>query len=75
MMNSRRILGDKRPEGRSRLIWNSLMIFATTMATIGSYTATSAKSFREIPVGMIGMAFLVLLFVVGSLSFLKKERR
>ena len=74
MMNSKKILGDKRPEGTTRIIWNVLMIFATSMATIGSYTAVSHKAAFGVPVGMIGMAFLVLLAVVGTVSFFIKER-
>jgi hypothetical protein len=75
MMNSKKILGDKRPEGTARIIWNVLMIFATAMATIGSFTAVSHKSAFGIPVGMIGMGFLVLLAVVGTVSFIIKEKR
>jgi Mn2+/Fe2+ NRAMP family transporter len=75
MMNSKKILGDKRPEGTARIIWNVLMIFATSMATIGSFTAVSHKSAFGIPVGMIGMGFLVLLAVVGTASFIIKEKK
>lgn len=75
MMNSKKILGDKRPEGKSRIIWNVLMIFATTMATIGSYTAVSHKKAFDIPVGMVGMGFLALLFAVGAISFFTKEKQ
>ena len=75
MMNSKKILGDKRPEGTTRIIWNVLMIFATSMATIGSYTAVSHKAAFGVPVGMIGMGFLVLLAVVGTVSFFIKERQ
>ncbi|MCX8238770.1 MAG: divalent metal cation transporter [Akkermansiaceae bacterium] len=75
LMNSKKVLGDKRPEGTSRIIWNVLMIFATTMATIGSYWATSGKTFGDFPAGMVGMIFLAVLFVVGTLSFLAKEKR
>ena len=75
MMNSKKILGDKRPEGVSRIIWNVLMIFATSMATIGSFTAVSHKRAFDIPVGEIGMWFLVLLFVVGTVSFFIKEQK
>jgi len=74
-MNSKKILGDKRPEGVSRIIWNALMIFATSMATIGSFTAVSHKRAFDIPVGEIGMWFLVLLFVVGTVSFFIKEQK
>ena len=75
MMNSKKILGDKRPEGTARIIWNVLMIFATSMATIGSFTAVSHKAAFGIPFGMIGMGFLVLLAVVGTISFIIKEKR
>ncbi|MDB4615350.1 divalent metal cation transporter [Akkermansiaceae bacterium] len=75
MMNSKKILGDKRPEGTSRIIWNILMIFATSMATIGSFTAVSHKRAFDLPIGMIGMWFLVILFVVGTVSFFIKEKR
>ncbi|MEN8693798.1 MAG: divalent metal cation transporter [Akkermansiaceae bacterium] len=75
MMNSKKVLGDKRPEGTARIIWNVLMIFATTVATVGTWWATSGKKFGDVPAGMIGMGFLVLLFVVGTFSFLKNEKK
>ncbi|MDB4426291.1 divalent metal cation transporter, partial [bacterium] len=75
MMNSKKILGDKRPKGTTRIIWNVLMVFATSMATIGSFTAVSHKEAFKVPVGMIGMGFLVLLAVVGTVSFFIKERQ
>lgn len=74
MMNSKKVLGDKRPEGTTRIIWNVLMIFATTVATVGTWWATSGKKFGDVPAGMIGMGFLVLLFAVGTFSFFKKEK-
>lgn len=75
LMNSKKVLGDKRPEGTARIIWNVLMIFATTVATVGTWWATSGKKFGDVPAGMIGMSFLAILFVVGTLSFLKNEKR
>jgi Mn2+/Fe2+ NRAMP family transporter len=72
MMNSKKILGDKRPEGTSRIIWNTLMIFATTMATVGSIWAIKDKPFQA---GTIGIAFLGLLFLVGTASFIIKEKK
>jgi len=75
LMNSKKVLGDKRPEGKARIIWNVLMIFATTVATFGSIWATSAKKFGDFPAGMWGMGFLALLFVVGTVSFIIKEKR
>jgi len=75
LMNSKKVLGDKRPEGTARIIWNVLMIFATTVATVGTWWATSGKKFGDFPAGMIGMAFLVLLFAVGTISFIVKEKK
>jgi len=74
-MNSKKVLGDKRPEGTARIIWNVLMIFATTVATIGTYWATAGKKFGDVPAGMIGMVFLVILFIVGTTSFLNNEKK
>ena len=75
LMNSKKVLGDKRPEGTARIIWNVLMIFATTVATVGTWWATSGKKFGDVPAGMIGMGFLALLFVVGTASFIVKEKK
>lgn len=75
LMNSKKVLGDKRPEGTARIIWNVLMIFATTVATVGTWWATAGKKFGDVPAGMIGMSFLVLLFVVGTASFFIKEKK
>ena len=75
LMNSKKVLGDKRPKGTARIIWNTLMIFATTVATVGTWWATSGKKFGDVPAGMIGMGFLALLFVVGTLSFYSKENK
>jgi len=75
LMNSKKVLGDKRPEGAARIVWNVLMIFATTIATVGTWWATAGKKFGSFPAGMVGMGFLVLLFVVGTLSFMRNEKR
>lgn len=72
MMNSKKILGDRRPTGNSRIVWNALMIFATTMATVGSVWAIKDKPFNA---GIIGISFLALLFVVGTISFIIKEKK
>jgi hypothetical protein len=48
------------------------MIFSTTMATIGSIWALKDKPFNA---GIIGISFLGLLFVAGTISFIIKEKR
>jgi Mn2+/Fe2+ NRAMP family transporter len=78
MMNSKKVLGDKRPEGKARLIWNTLMIFATGVATLGSVWVLYGKSQKADWSGSAatgGLIFLAILFVVGTLSFIKHEKR
>jgi hypothetical protein len=78
MMNSKKILGDARPEGKARIIWNVLMIFATTVATAGSIWVLNGKSHIPGALGNVatgGLIFLAILFAVGIFSFLKNEKR
>ena len=82
MMNSRKILGKHLPTGRSRIIWNTLMIFATTVASAGSVWVLHGKT-QDLPpdkawqgwVGWGGIIFLIILFVVGTISFVRNEKR
>ena len=77
MMNSKKILGEHRPEGTARIIWNTLMIFATSIATLGSIWVLVGKSGKDDWSGTVaqgGLVFLVVLFAVGTSSFFKKER-
>ncbi len=78
MMNSRNILGDAMPKGKTRLIWNLLMGFATIMLTMGSVWVLHGKTGADGWKGDIawgGIAFLLVLFIVGTYSFIKNERR
>lgn len=70
MMNSRRLLGDSLPSGGRRLWWNTLMIVATGIATYGSVWVLSAKGTP----GYIGIGILAVLFVLGLVGFLSKNR-
>lgn len=77
MMNSKKILGDSRSKGKQRVIWNTLMVCATTIATLGSVWVLLGKSASPTWIGSMakfGLIFLCILFVVGLCSFLKKER-
>ena len=77
MMNSRKVLGDQRPAGAARVVWNILMIFATGIATFGSVWVLSGKANLQSWQGMIpaaGLGLLVTLFIVGTFSFIRKER-
>lgn len=78
MMNSKKILGAHRPKGMARLVWNLLMIFATSIATLGSVWVLEGKTHAPGWMGYVayaGLAFLVVLFVVGTFSFVRNERR
>lgn len=77
MMNSKKVLGENRPEGTSRLIWNILMGVATGIATLGSIWVLSGKAHFNSWHGMIpaaGLALLIILLVIGTLSFIKNEK-
>ncbi len=78
MMNSKKVLGEHRPEGTARIVWNILMGFATSVATIGSIWVLYGKAHFNSWHGMIpaaGLALLIILLVVGALSFIRNERR
>jgi Mn2+/Fe2+ NRAMP family transporter len=78
MMNSKKILGEHRPKGGSRIIWNTLMVIATTVASAGSVWVLLGKTKAPGWQGGFawgGLAFLALLLVVGTISFFKNERR
>jgi hypothetical protein len=78
MMNSKKVLGEHRPEGTARVIWNILMGVATGIATLGSIWVLSGKANFNSWHGMIpaaGLAILILLLIVGTFSFIKNERK
>jgi len=78
MMNSKKILGDSRPQGAQRIIWNTLMIAATTIATLGSVWVLLGKASSPTwisSVAKFGLGFLCVLFAVGLFSFLKNEKK
>ncbi len=78
LMNSKKVLGENRPTGNARIIWNVLMVFATSIATFGSVWVLQGKANFNDWKGMIpaaGLILLVVLFVVGIVSFLKKEKQ
>ena len=77
MMNSKKVLGEDRPQGSARIIWNVLMGLATGIATIGSIWVLSGKAHFNSWQGMIpaaGLGLLVVLLFVGAASFIKNEK-
>ena len=74
LMNSKRLLGDAMPSGGKRIAWNAAMLIATCAATIGSIWAMKDRAMFGIPVGKIGIAVLIILFVTGLLGFMAKNK-
>lgn len=70
LMNSKPALGENRPKGAARWIWNILMLGATAAASFASIWALSSKGTP----GQFGLAGLALLAVIGIVSFVKKSR-
>lgn len=73
MMNSRLVLGDAMPRGGQRLAWNILMLFATLVAGFASAWGLYEKSLYGFPLGKVALGLLVVLLVVGVISFARKE--
>ncbi len=71
LMNSRKTLGDKMPKGGMRLLWNVLMVIATTLATIGTVKVLLSKG----PMGLVGLGLLGLLFFFGLIGFFLNEKK
>jgi Mn2+/Fe2+ NRAMP family transporter len=76
LMNSKSVLGDNMPRGGRRVLVNSVMLLAIAVATFGSAWGLYDKTFGEskIPLGKYALGGLVVLLVVGLLSFALKER-
>tara|TARA_R110002049_G_scaffold72490_3_gene187300 strand:+ start:76754 stop:78424 length:1671 start_codon:yes stop_codon:yes gene_type:complete len=73
LMNSKLTLGDSMPTGGKRVLWNTLMILATTVAMLASAWGIHEKSMYGFPIGKFAIGLLVLLLVLGLLGFLKRE--
>ncbi|MDF1657609.1 MAG: divalent metal cation transporter [Verrucomicrobiales bacterium] len=75
MMNSKKLLGNAMPTGGSRVIWNVLMFIATGLATFGSVWALKDKNLGAFPMGKVGIGVLVVLFVIGIIGFVSKNKK
>ena len=65
LMNSKSLLGDKKPTGSAKLRWNILMVIATLVATLGASWASYGK------IGWAGPG-LILAFGILALIFRSK---
>lgn len=73
LMNSKRLLGPAMPTGARRVWWNSLMVIATLVASFGSVWGLLEKNYGTFPIGKVALSGLVVLLVIGVISFLKKN--
>ena len=76
LMNSKKTLGSEMPKRRGLI--NTLMIIATTVATFASIWSLlgkldSTKAYEQI-FGIVGLIGLPILFFIGILGFIKKNR-
>ncbi|TWU55429.1 divalent metal cation transporter [Rubripirellula reticaptiva] len=69
LMNSRRALGDAMPTGIRRVVWNTLMIFATAVAGFGSAWGLLSKG----TIGYVALASIVVMLLLGVGGFIKKQ--
>jgi len=85
MLNSKRILGDAMPKGGFRILFNTLLLIATSLATFGSiWVLRSPGKQKPIFASMAdspltyGNAFIALLLVLvlsGLVGFIKKNAK
>ncbi len=72
LMNSKSLLGDDRPRGLARLVWNLLMFVAAGAATIGSlYTIWNKAGYY----GVAAVAAFVLLATLVGVNRYNERRR
>ena len=79
LMNSPAVLGDAMPRGIKRVIWNTLMIFGTVIASFASAWGLYGKNLElpngsKFPIGYVALAVLAIMLIVGIRSFLAKQK-
>lgn len=77
LMNSKAALGVEMPSGGRRFFWNLLMILATGLVTFGVIWVTWQKTGvagLEGNMAKGGLVLFAILFVVGLIGFLKRDR-
>jgi len=75
MMNSKKILGDNRPEGAKRILWNVLMgVSLLITGSAAAFTATT-KKMGDFPIGTVGLITFIILVIGGQFYMMKKNKR
>ncbi len=54
MMNSKSLMGQMRPSGGKRILWNILMLVAVGFATFGSYWSIRSSPYPKVGYGVVG---------------------
>ncbi|HSG71291.1 MAG TPA: hypothetical protein VLA12_12800 [Planctomycetaceae bacterium] len=70
MMNSKSLLGDRRPQGRRRVQWNIAMLIAVSMATFGSLWSILSRAELERNIGLGLLIGFITLAVIAH--FMRK---
>jgi Mn2+/Fe2+ NRAMP family transporter len=77
LMNSKAALGNEMPTGARRVRWNGLMLLATGLVSFGAiwvtYKGVATPGLKGI-MSTSCLIILAMLFVIGTLGFLKKNR-
>jgi Mn2+/Fe2+ NRAMP family transporter len=78
LMNSKKLLGDKMPQGNKRLVWNLLMGLATAIAAFGSIWGLNGRTLpignSTFPIGNVFIFVLAAMFIIGLFTFIAKNR-
>ncbi|MCA9174443.1 MAG: divalent metal cation transporter [Planctomycetales bacterium] len=78
LMNSPTLLGKNMPRGVARVWWNTLMIFATVVASLASVWGLLGRTLSigdnyKLPIGNIALGALAVLLLLGTVSFFAKN--
>jgi hypothetical protein len=80
MMNSKSLLGENRPKGRARVIWNTLM--GVSLAVTGAASASTAWTrtidlgeWKNFPFGKVFLIGFGLAIVAGHFYMKNKQRQ
>lgn len=67
MMNAKKLMGDAMPQGGQRIVWNVLMLTASSLAAFGSVYSVYVSPFRQVGTTAL-VVFIVLAVIVGLLK-------
>jgi Mn2+/Fe2+ NRAMP family transporter len=75
MMNSKRLLGDQLPRGRSRVLWNTLLGTSLLITGLAAGHTATTKQFAGYPVGTIGLCLFLVLVAIGHFRLKNRHAR